>query len=292
MRRTATATFFLESQPLLSWSAMSHISLRTMGERLVPAKILRAASPVMTPSLPGSAVANIWDTMASSWGEGEKTDDIRCNRSLQSWRKSGTGRTAPTRPARTDGAGTTQINFYCHGGHVHPPTFSAGIRLRFSSTGCLRLFSSVGSLPSALSLVLTTNAPTATVTRPPSCHDARHRPLFFSTRDRSRCPLGTNRNTRCPPSHDPRSTTRCPCRGAAVDRARATTRPRSSAGARRPPPRGITAGLFRFRSTSRVCSRRPSPCWLVAEGWLLVLVDLVTASCPSRAQQTAFALPL
>jgi hypothetical protein len=69
---TAIATPFLGSHPLLSSSAMFHISPNTMGESFAPPKTLSAASPVRMPIFWGSALAKIWVTNASSAGEGVK----------------------------------------------------------------------------------------------------------------------------------------------------------------------------------------------------------------------------
>lgn len=70
------ATPFLDSQPLLSSSEMFQISPKVVGGSLAPPKTLTATSPVRTPSFWGSAEVNIWDTIESSAGVGEKLVDI------------------------------------------------------------------------------------------------------------------------------------------------------------------------------------------------------------------------
>lgn len=66
IRRRAIAAPFFVKKPLLSSSAMLHISPRTVGGSLEPPNILTATSPVRMPNLCESAWANIWLTKASS----------------------------------------------------------------------------------------------------------------------------------------------------------------------------------------------------------------------------------
>lgn len=76
MRRSAIATPFLVKNPLFSLSAMDHISPKTAGGSLDPAKTLTATSPVIIPSSRGSAEIKTWLTSPSSAVVGLKVDII------------------------------------------------------------------------------------------------------------------------------------------------------------------------------------------------------------------------
>jgi len=79
IRRRAIAAPFFVKKPLLSSSAMLHISPRTVGGSLEPPNILTATSPVRMPILCESVWANIWLTKASSACVGVKLVAIERN---------------------------------------------------------------------------------------------------------------------------------------------------------------------------------------------------------------------
>ena len=72
MSLTAIETPFLDNHPLLSSSAIFHISPRTVGARFAPPKALTATSPVRMPNFWVSKRVNIRLTRAASDGVGVK----------------------------------------------------------------------------------------------------------------------------------------------------------------------------------------------------------------------------